>query len=240
MKSDDIDSDPQRYREEWFDVDLSLQKEFKLPNLSSPLFNGSNLSSLRSYSPSGLIITRNQPQVQLSDSFPFHPSGSQFLNSVTNNHWSCPNQQSNLNNFNETTTNHISSTPVHGPDWSSTSSEPMTSIKKEPKTLVPNYQNLIKPKQEIQEINCEDQEHGRRLIKTSASEPQSDDSESGDRRCFACDLTFASGSALGGHMSYHARKRKMEVMKNGGKSVFRADVDGPFEDKEEDTRADVA
>ncbi|KAL5831760.1 hypothetical protein ACOSQ4_017114 [Xanthoceras sorbifolium] len=305
MECDDIDGDPQRYREEWFDVDLSLQKEFKLPNLSCPLFNCSkinanppvsfssisppistnrvcvqSISSLRSCSPSWLTTPRNQPQVPISDSFlsinnvggvnfpeenhsspNFHPSGSQFSNSGTFNPWSCPNQQyprSNLNNFNETTSNHISSTPAHDHGQSGTSSEPkpnmielaisrgpsssngpVISIKDEPETLVPNYQNLIKPKQEIQETNGKDQEHGTRLIKTSVSEPQSDDSESGDHRCFVCNLIFASRNALGGHVSYPAKKRKTEVMKNGGISVVRADVDGRFEDEEEDTRADA-
>ncbi|KAJ8759943.1 hypothetical protein K2173_010799 [Erythroxylum novogranatense] len=37
--------------------------------------------------------------------------------------------------------------------------------------------------------------------------------ESGDHKCLICDAAFASGAALGGHMSSHSRKRKMESLK---------------------------
>lgn len=42
----------------------------------------------------------------------------------------------------------------------------------------------------------------------------------GDHKCFVCNVGFSTGNALGGHMSSHAKKRKMEVMKNGGGLSF--------------------
>lgn len=46
----------------------------------------------------------------------------------------------------------------------------------------------------------------------------------GDHKCFVCNVGFSTGNALGGHMSSHAKKRKMEVMKNGGGlSFFKSD-----------------
>ncbi|GLT82329.1 hypothetical protein SLE2022_007170 [Rubroshorea leprosula] len=44
--------------------------------------------------------------------------------------------------------------------------------------------------------------------------------EKTEYKCFVCDLTFPNGNALGGHMSYHAKKRKLEAMKAG---VFKAE-----------------
>ncbi|KAJ4724132.1 C2H2-like zinc finger protein [Melia azedarach] len=49
----------------------------------------------------------------------------------------------------------------------------------------------------------------------------------GDHKCFVCNVTFATGNALGGHMSSHAKKRKMEVMRNGGLSIFRSEEEEP-------------
>ncbi|KAK1587965.1 hypothetical protein Q3G72_018759 [Acer saccharum] len=193
MENDDIDSDPQQYREEWFNVALSIGEEFKLPNLS-PLLNLQDTAT-SSLNTSLSLLDR-----------PNSPSGGGVDLPIEN-------QQACLHGL-----------------LANSSPNPN---KKEPEILVPNDQNLIEPKQEkIQDTDSEDQEHDvQKLIKTSVTEPLSDDIESNV-------LMFVSGTFLGGHMSSHSRKRKMEAMETGGVSIFRAasvvekiDGSGPSSDQ---------
>jgi hypothetical protein len=90
-------------------------------------------------------------------------------------------------------------------------SSPWLVPKQEPQILHESYsswldidhgQNHSKP-EKIQENPTE---------KKITRAPQTD--TRGNHKCFMCNISFGSGNALGGHMSFHAKKRKREAMRN--------------------------
>lgn len=106
-----------------------------------------------------------------------------------------------------------------------------------PKTLNPEnfspLQNDEITKQEVEEPKSEPHEHenynihlrhlGDLKMSETRVEDEDDDSDKDEHKCCMCNVKFPTGNALGGHMSSHAKKRKLEVMRNGGLSVFKAD-----------------
>lgn len=85
--------------------------------------------------------------------------------------------------------------------------------------LVPKQEPQILPESNSSWLDINGQNHSKpEKIQENPTEkkithaPQTD--TRGNHKCFLCNISFGSGNALGGHMSFHAKKRKREAMRN--------------------------
>ncbi|KAF9688647.1 hypothetical protein SADUNF_Sadunf01G0010000 [Salix dunnii] len=79
---------------------------------------------------------------------------------------------------------------------------------------LPNAHNL-QPKQELLGSTALSSHFNSHLRRTQRSLSVAQTSRDRDHICFVCKASFINGNALGGHMSYHAKKRKIVASQRG-------------------------
>ncbi|KAJ6713420.1 hypothetical protein OIU79_009415 [Salix purpurea] len=79
---------------------------------------------------------------------------------------------------------------------------------------LPNAHNL-QPKQELLGGTALSSHFNSHLRRTPRSLSIAQTSRDIKHKCFICKASFINGNALGGHMSYHAKKRKIEAWRRG-------------------------